>query len=114
MRQAYNELKGEDARTGQPYHAVLTYRATHEQATSAVISARSAELFGRALSAENVRKLSQRGRELLEELLLDEVVRFVSEPGGPPPTWDEVEHELILLELMDYCDKPLEKRRAGE
>jgi hypothetical protein len=113
MRQAYNELRDEDARTGQPYHAVLTYRATHDRETSAAIAARSAELFGRAISTDNVRKISQRGREMLEELLLAEVVRFVSEPGGPAPTWDEVEHELILLELMDYCRKPLERRRAG-
>jgi RNA polymerase sigma-70 factor (ECF subfamily) len=107
LNQAWKALEEFEKRTGQPHYTVLRCQSDN----AGVKGPRLAELLtaklGKPYSHDGVRQALSRAREKFARLLLEEVERSLGEP-----MLDELEEELIDLQLLPYCKKALEKRRA--
>jgi hypothetical protein len=61
--------------------------------------------LGKPLTAAGVRQTLHRAREKFADFLLDEVTHSLREP-----TSDQLEEELIIVGLLEYCRPALERR----
>src|SRR5438132_8249540 len=88
----------ESTTTGQPYYAVLRFRADHPDLRSPQMAEQIAARLGRAFTAAGVRQTLHRAREKFAGLLLDEVTQSLDRP-----TAEQLEQELVELGRLDYC-----------
>ena len=93
-----------DAGTGQPFYAVLRFRAEHPQTRSPQMAEQLTAQLGRPFTASGVRQALHRAREKFADLLLDEVAHALENP-----TAEQVVQELVELGLLDYCRPALER-----
>lgn len=109
LGRAWGALKVMQECTGQPYHAVLDYRARNPKVPSERMAVVLTEQLqpDAPFSPPGVRKLLQRAREKFAELLLYEVTQMM---GSHTP--EELEDELIELGLQPYCQSALDKRQS--
>jgi RNA polymerase sigma-70 factor (ECF subfamily) len=105
LARAWAELAEIETRTGQPFHAVLRFRADHPEMRSPQLAQQLAVQLGRPLTAAGVRQTLHRAREKFADLLLDEVAHSLENP-----TVDRCVEELVELNLFDYCRPALERR----
>jgi RNA polymerase sigma-70 factor (ECF subfamily) len=98
LARAWAALAAVEARTGQPYHAVLRFRADHPEMHSPQMAEQLAARLGRPLTAAGVRQLLHRARDKFADFLLDEVAHSLDNP-----TAEQLEQELAELGLLDYC-----------
>lgn len=93
----------------QPLYTVLRLRAENPRLSSNALAERVTVRLQleRSLTAVTTRKLLQRAREKLGDLLLAEVAHSLG--GGK---LDDVEDELIELGLIGYCRRSIERRRG--
>jgi RNA polymerase sigma-70 factor (ECF subfamily) len=105
LNQAWKGL--EAAERGGLQYQVLRFQADNPELKAPQIAERLSARLGKELTPENVRQALHRAREKFSTLLLEEVERSLEKP-----TLDELEEELIDLQLLSYCKKALEKRRA--
>jgi RNA polymerase sigma-70 factor (ECF subfamily) len=89
----------------QPYHDVLTLRAERPELTSSQMAELLSTQLGKAVNAGWVRQMLLRAREKYADLLLEEVCCSLEYPST-----EEVEQELIVLNMLDYCRKALDRR----
>src|SRR5262249_41119310 len=108
LARAWAALAEADEHTGQPFFAVLRFRADHPELRSPQMAERLAAPLGRSLTPAGVRQILHRARERFAELLLDEVVHALDNP-----TPEALEEELIDLALLDYCRPVLERQGLG-
>lgn len=92
-------------RTGRPYHDLISLRTGEPQPSSAQMAAVLSARLGKPVSDGWVRQTLRRARECLADLLLDEV--SISLEGC---SIEELEQELIVLDLLDYCRESLRRR----
>jgi RNA polymerase sigma factor (sigma-70 family) len=92
-------------RTGRPYHDLISLRTGEPQPSSAQMAAALSARLGKPVSDGWVRQTLRRARECLADLLLDEV--SISLEGC---SMEELEQELIILDLLDYCRESLRRR----
>jgi DNA-directed RNA polymerase specialized sigma24 family protein len=104
LAHAWAALAGIEATTGQPFHAVLRFRAEHPDMRSPQMAEHLAAQLGRPLTAVGVRQTLHRARAKFAELLLEEVAQSLDNP-----TSEHLEQELIELGLLDYCRPVLER-----
>ena len=104
LARAWAALAEIEARTSQPYYAVLRFRADHPEMHSPQMAEQLAARLGRPFTAVGVRQILHRAREKFAELLLDEVSHALENP-----TLEQVEQELVELSLLDYCRPALER-----
>jgi hypothetical protein len=99
----------EEAR-GQPFYTLLKLHAENPELRSAELAKRySAEAaLQTPMTDVAVRKVLQRAREKLSDLILDEVAHSL---GGA--SLDEVEEELGDIGLLQHCRAALNRRRNG-
>jgi RNA polymerase sigma factor (sigma-70 family) len=95
-------LDAHERDSGQPFHTVLRYRATHPEASSQEMAERLAESLGKPLTAAGVRQTLHRARDRFAELLLDEIAQ-----GLHSPTVADLEEELSDLGLLEHCKTAL-------
>ena len=106
---AWKGLQAAELAGGPPYHTALRARADRPDEPSGDLAAwltdrmKPAEPFTDA----GVRKLLQRGREMLTDLLVAEVAASV-----PTRDKERVAQELIDLGFYGYCKKALERWQA--
>jgi RNA polymerase sigma-70 factor (ECF subfamily) len=105
LARAWAELAAIEARTGQPYHAVLRYRADHPEMRAPQLAEELTAQLGRPFTAVGIRQLLHRAREKFAALLLDEVIQSLENP-----TAEQVDEELAELGLFEYCRPVLEQR----
>jgi len=105
LARAWAGLAKVEARTGQPFYAVLRFRADHPAMRSPELAERLTAQLGRPFSAVGVRQALHRAREKFADLLLDEVTHSLANP-----TAEQLEEELVELGLLDYCLPALERR----
>jgi RNA polymerase sigma-70 factor (ECF subfamily) len=108
MKRAWEGLARHDRDTGQHLHTVLRFRTDHPDLRSADMAERLAATVGKPLTSDWVRKRLFLAREKFTDLLLAEVARSLGNPGE-----DEVEEELALLGLLEYCRPALERRHSA-
>jgi RNA polymerase sigma-70 factor (ECF subfamily) len=104
FNRSWEGLEQVERETGQPYHAVLRYRAEHPEVRSAAMAEQLGAKLGKAFTDVAIRKLLQRARERFGDLLLAEVARSL-ESDDPAA----LEQELIDLDLLAYCREALER-----
>jgi len=109
MNRAWQALAEVERQTGQVLYTVLRYRTDHPDVRSPQMAEQLAERLGKTVTGEWVRKRLHLAREKFTDLLVEEVARSVEDPTLP-----EIEHELVDLELLDYCRAALERRQQGD
>jgi RNA polymerase sigma-70 factor (ECF subfamily) len=107
LEAAWKGLEDAEKAGGPPYFTALRLRADQPDAPSGELAA---ALTGRLRPAEpftdaGVRKLHQRGREMLTDLIVAEVAASV-----PTEDTERLAQELIDLGFYGYCRKALERR----
>lgn len=107
LARAWKALAAEQHDGGQPYYAVLKYRAEHPEVNSGEMAEQlNARLRpARPYSEVGVRKALQRARLRFAELLIDDVAHSLGAPGR-----EELEQELVDVGLLPYCRSALKKR----
>jgi RNA polymerase sigma-70 factor (ECF subfamily) len=108
LARTWTALAESDRANGQSYHAVLRFKAEHQQLRSHEMAEQLSQTLGKPLTAAGVRKTIDRARDRFADLLLDEIAQAMSDP-----TPEHLEEELIDLNLLEYCRPALERRRGG-
>lgn len=107
LTRVWNALFEHQAQTGQPFFAVLQFRAEHPDLRSEQMAQQLGPRLGKPVTAAAVRQTLHRAREKFAELLLDEVAQTLENP-----TVDQLEEELIDIGLHEYCRPALEQMRS--
>lgn len=108
LTRTWEALAQHERRLGEPLHTVLRHRYEHPEARSHEMAKTLGPQFGKALTAEWIRKYLMLARSRFAELLLEEVTCSLG-----TPTVDEVEEELISLRLLGHCQDALKRRREA-
>ena len=95
---AWKALAEHEDRTGQPFHSVLRLRAEKVDLRSTELAAQLSATLHKDVSSDWVRQNLHRAREKFAELLVDEVMQTMVQPG-----LHDLEDELIVLDLYQYC-----------
>jgi serine/threonine-protein kinase len=98
LNKAWEALELEEQRSGRPLHTVMHFRSAHPDMRSVQIAEDLSNQWGKAVTADQVRKWLHAAREKFSELLLSEVAASLREPKP-----DSVVQELLYLELFEYC-----------
>jgi RNA polymerase sigma-70 factor (ECF subfamily) len=91
--------------TGRPYHDIISLRTSNPQLTSSEMAAMLSAQADKPVSDVWVRQTLRRARQCLADLLLDEVSASLEDPSI-----EELEQELIILDLLGYCQEGLRRR----
>jgi DNA-directed RNA polymerase specialized sigma24 family protein len=114
INRAWQALQGVEDQTGQPYATLVRLQQDQPGLRSAQMAELVSARLGRPLTADNVRKIIQRGREQFGQLLVAEVARSLQTAPDDKVEPARLEQELIDLGLLfDYCKAALE-RYAGK
>jgi RNA polymerase sigma-70 factor (ECF subfamily) len=105
LARAWAALAEIEARTGQPFYAVLRFRADHPEMRSPRLAEQLSACLGKPLTAAGVRQTLHRARQKFADHLLDEVTQSLDNP-----TAEQLEEELLELGLLDYCRPALGRR----
>jgi RNA polymerase sigma-70 factor (ECF subfamily) len=105
LSRAWAGLAGIEGSTGQPFHAVLRYRADHPDMRAPQLAQELTGQLGRPFTAVGIRQILHRAREKFAALLLDEVIHSLENA-----TAQQVDEELAELGLFEYCRPVLERR----
>jgi RNA polymerase sigma factor (sigma-70 family) len=109
---AWQRLEQTEQRTGQPYSTLLRLQEQQPGLRSAQIAERLATQLERPFTAEGIRQLAHRGRELFGEMLVREAARSLQVDLSDSEGVDRVEEELIDLELLfSFCKAVLDRFR---
>jgi RNA polymerase sigma-70 factor (ECF subfamily) len=108
LARAWHALEQIEESTGQPFYAVLRFRADNPDMPSPLMAVRLGVQLGRPLTSAGVRQLLHRARERFADALLEDVAKSLDQP-----TEEHLEDELIELQLFDYCRPALQRRRCG-
>ena len=106
LDRAWSGLESSEKAGGQPYHTLLRMRGEFPDVSSEELAIRLGEKLqtpGTFMDA-GVRKLLQRGRELLTDLLVQEVANSI-----PTRNRDLISEELIELGFYSFCRKAVER-----
>jgi RNA polymerase sigma-70 factor (ECF subfamily) len=106
LSRSWDRLKTAENETGQPFFAVLRFRADHPDASSNEMAEQLSAQLGKTISSTNVRQLLHRARERFADGLLDEVVHSLETDDR-----EMLEQELMELNLYEYCRPALERRQ---
>jgi len=104
LARAWAALAVIEADTGQPFYAVLRFRAEHPEMRSPQMAVQLAAQLGRPFTGSGVRQTLHRAREKFADLLVDEVIHSLENP-----TAEQLEEELVELGLLDHCRPALER-----
>jgi len=104
LARAWAALAQIEATTGQPYYAVLRFRADHPEMRAPQLAEQLAAQLDRPFTAAGIRQILHRAREKFATLLVDEVVHSLENP-----TAEQLEEELVELGLLDCCRPALQR-----
>lgn len=98
LSRTWNQLADFEKQNGQPWHALLQFRASHGELRSAELAEHFSRDLGKTVSADWVRQNLHRAREKFAAILVDEVLQTLDQP-----TLEQLELELIDLGVIEYC-----------
>jgi RNA polymerase sigma-70 factor (ECF subfamily) len=104
---AWQALARLQEESGKPFYAVLQYRASHLDMHSDEMAEQLSRQLDRPVTAAWVRQTLHRARERFADYLLASVRDTLEQP-----TLEQLEDELVLLGLHEYCQPALERLRA--
>lgn len=110
IARAWDALKEVEQTRAQPFYTLLKLHAENPELRSAQLAEKYSAQAGLANPMTDVaaRKVLQRAREKLTDLILDEVSHSLE--GA---SLDEIEQELIDIGLIHHCRAALNRRRGG-
>ena len=108
LGQAWEQLRQDEETSGKAWHTVLKTRSQHPELRSPELAERVGEQLGKTISPGNVRVLVHRARERFAEILIALVRDSLASSDQ-----EALEHELIDLNLFQYC-RPLLRPTEGE
>jgi RNA polymerase sigma-70 factor (ECF subfamily) len=109
---AWQRLEETEKKTDRPYARLLRLQEQQPGLRSAQAAELLSAQLGRPFTAEGVRQLAHRGRELFGEMLVLEAARSLQVDLSDPGSADRVEEELIDLGLLlSYCKTALDRYR---
>jgi RNA polymerase sigma factor (sigma-70 family) len=112
LNKAWQGLEAAETNTGQPYCSAVRLKETSPGLRSAQLAEQLSARLGRRFTAEALRKMVQRGRELFGDLLVAEVARSLHEAPSEPVADEDIEQELIDLGLFfSYCKTAVQRYR---
>lgn len=106
MNHAWRGLEEIERTKGRPYHSLLLYKAQNPKVRSEAMARHFTTVLGQQFTADNIRKLLQRGHELLNDLLVEEVARSLKREPNEIVTIDRIEEEMVELQLLDAPCRP--------
>lgn len=101
LAKGWEELRSNEEQSGKAWYTVLKTRSEHPQLRSPELAELVSQQLGRDVTAGNVRVLVHRARERFAEILIALVRDSLAGTDE-----ESLEHELIDLNLWQYC-KPL-------
>lgn len=107
LARSWTALQEVQNSTGQPFFAVLRFRADHPEMASQDMAGQLSSELGKALTAAGVRQLLHRARERFADSLLEEIAHALYDPSD-----EAIEAELIELSLLEHCRPALQRRRG--
>jgi RNA polymerase sigma factor (sigma-70 family) len=115
LNQAWKALEEQERRTGQPYCTAVRLRETNPNIRSQPLAEQVSAALGRKFTADGIRKVVQRGREMFGDLLVAEVVRSLRKTPEDVVTAEQAGQELVELGLLfSYSKAALERYAAGK
>jgi RNA polymerase sigma-70 factor (ECF subfamily) len=109
LDRAWESLAARQKSNGPPFYAVLRYRTEHPELSGVQFAEQLTALLKPVtpFTDAGLRKILQRARDQLTDLLVEEVALSLEAPSQ-----EELEQELIDLGSHAYCRRALERRRA--
>ena len=104
IAQAMTALLEHERQSGQPYSSLLHWRIANPFSDSTEMARFIEQKTAKTITAPNARKLLQRGREKLAELLLDSVRKTLPAMAQTP---DSLQEHLIALGVFEICQSAL-------
>lgn len=101
MNHAWRALETLCRERDKPFYDVILFKSKHPSYRTETIAAHFSKLWRKPVSLPNMRQMLHRGKELLHDLLLEEVAHSLEERLEFKATADQVEEELIDLKLLD-------------
>ena len=105
ISRAMAALAAYQERTGRPYHDVISLRTANPELTSGELAALFSARTGKPVDDGWFRQNLRRARGNLADLVLDEVAASLGDA-----TYGQIERELIVLDLLGYCQDSLRRR----
>lgn len=106
LAQAWERLKDDQERSGQPWMTVLRLRVENPQWRSQQLADQLSELTGSDFTAERLRVVLHRSREKFADHLIQVIAQSLE-----ADTLEAIEAELAELELLPYCQSVLQRRQ---
>jgi RNA polymerase sigma-70 factor (ECF subfamily) len=106
LNRAWKRLADLEKETGQPYHSVLQLRAQKVDLRSTQLAEELSAQLKKPITSAGVRQTLHRAREKFAEILVEEVAQTLVNP-----TLTDIEHELIDVDLFEYCRPAVEQLR---
>lgn len=107
LARSWVAMRAFEKQSGQLSYTVLRYRADHPEASSQEMADKLSAILNKEMKAPAVRQILHRAREKFADLLLAEICHAMTAPSN-----DALEEELIELELLQYCQPALVRRRS--
>jgi RNA polymerase sigma-70 factor (ECF subfamily) len=112
MHWARQRLEDVERKTGQPYATLLHLLEEQPELRSSQAAELLSAQMNRPFTADGVRQLKHRGRELFGEMLVRETARSLQVDLHDPEGANRIEQELIDLGLLlSYCKAALDRFR---
>jgi len=106
---AWEMLQKHEDGTGQPFYTVCRCQYAHADKRSAEKAALVSQQLGKTITAENYRKLVERGQDRLADLLVAEVVRMLKPFAPDGVSAEMIEEDLRELNLFTFCEKAVKR-----
>jgi hypothetical protein len=115
LNQAWKALEEQERRSGQPYCTAVRLREASPNIRSQELAEQVSQAVGRKFTAEGIRKVVQRGREMFGDLLVAEVARSLQKTPEDAVAAEQVGQELAELGLLfSFAKKALERYAPGK
>lgn len=106
LTEAWNRLAAEEQTSGKPWMTLLRLRVENPDCRSQELASLLAEHAGEPFNVSRLRVLLHRSREKFANYLIDAIADTLRTHSV-----EEIEAELAELELLQYCQGVLEKRK---
>jgi RNA polymerase sigma-70 factor (ECF subfamily) len=103
LAKTWQRLLEEEAKTGAPYHSVLSLRSSEPSLNSDDLAKKLSAMTGKEMASGAARVALHRAREKFAKLMIEIVSNSLEDP-----TREALESELIDLQLFEYCRKVIE------
>ncbi len=107
LTKAWQRLGEEERRASMPWMTILRMRVENPELRSIELAAMLADRLGEQVTPSRQRVLLHRSREKFANHLIDAVSDSIESDSI-----DDVEEELAQMELLQYCDVVLDRRRV--